>query len=318
MIAAIVERLGESIIPWLTYSLGFYSYNQYFTWFFLPLGSSPLLFFVWRAISWLVAAQFIWQAVNRRFRNPNTTLISKGKSYVLVTLSQIWITGWFGLDSTNSYNNSWISICFFITLPFLFIILIAAVSPNRQYLLDWSRYRHQNYTRDRGIWKDLIWGEKSPAIVAIAINLLITAAIWIAWLLFLPEDVLSNPDLSKLEAILAILLTIGIILIYAVISHVLLLTKQVRSRTNRMAIFATIIILPLLISGVVQLIDIPFPQIWLFTPLPILFFGQGSIITAVLGFCLQLIIIGLLTWQFTKQIQKVGESATKALLTKGN
>jgi hypothetical protein len=42
MIAAIVERLGESIIPWLTYSLGFYSYNQYFTWFFLPLGSSPL------------------------------------------------------------------------------------------------------------------------------------------------------------------------------------------------------------------------------------------------------------------------------------
>jgi hypothetical protein len=164
--------------------------------------------------------------------------------------------------------GEWISICFFITLPFLFIILIAA-------------------------------------------------AIWITWLLLLPNSVLSNPNLSKIEATLAILLTLGIILIYSATYHIIILTSA-RNRINEMVIFATIIILPLLISGVVQLLDFSFPQILLLSPLPVLFFGQGSITTAILGLCLQLTITGLLTWQFTKQIQKVGESATKALLTKEN
>lgn len=46
----------------------------------------------------------------------------------------------------------------------LFLFLIVALSPRRQALLDWARYRQQRLTRGKGFWKgalihDLLWGE---------------------------------------------------------------------------------------------------------------------------------------------------------------
>ncbi len=51
----------------------------------------------------------------------------------------------------------------------LFLCLIAALSPHRQVLQDWARYRKQRVFTRKSFWnralvQDLIWSEKSPAI----------------------------------------------------------------------------------------------------------------------------------------------------------
>jgi hypothetical protein len=65
-----------------------------------------------------------------------------------------------------------------VAAPSIFLYLIAAVTPHHQTLQDWLHYRHKRGSNSKGFghsWlvKDLIWGEKSLAVVAIALNVVI-------------------------------------------------------------------------------------------------------------------------------------------------
>ncbi len=287
-------------------------------WFFLPIGGNLLLVYVWMLMTLSVGNHWIWQAVNRRFRNPNTTLLKKSQSYGLVTCCQLWLLGFVlpgqhsvVLDSRLTLGLSWL---FYFT-PVLFFLLIAALSPSRQSLLDWSRYRHQTNTEaNRSIWQDLVWSEKSPALVAITINLLITAAIWVPWMLLFPEEVwVRQGDLPIQQALLGLFLSANIILIYGAIAQLMLLSKHSKSGFRAAGTVVTLTILPLVVGGGLALEGIKFPLVWVFSPLPILTFIQGSTITALFGLLAQVVILGLLTAQLTRKLQQAGESASKAL-----
>ncbi|MFP3422241.1 hypothetical protein R0K19_23005, partial [Bacillus sp. SIMBA_161] len=68
-----------------------------------------------------------------------------------------------------------------------FLLLIVALSPHRQTLQDWARYRHQkNSKAGRNLFVDLIQGEQSPATGAIALNLLLNCLIIAPAILFYP------------------------------------------------------------------------------------------------------------------------------------
>ncbi|NJM89750.1 MAG: hypothetical protein HC847_23990 [Hydrococcus sp. RU_2_2] len=320
---------GTFVSPYLSFIYLFTSseFLIKIDWFFLTLGHDKLFDCFWLLITIVGGTNFLWQAINRRFRNPDITIISKSQSYQLMALLQLWLLGFVlfkgDLDSLFPYyvmGMVWV----YYAMPIVFLMSISALSSSRQILLDWSRYKHQSYTRDprsapvgnRGLWNDLIWGEKSPAIVAIAINLLITAAIWIPWLLSLSDRVLSNLSLSKSEAILGLLLTIGIVLIYAAIAQQLTIKLKPRSRINpTVAWVMVIVILPLALGGVLALEKIHFPLLWIFSPFPVLYFIQGTIATSILGLGLQFTLLGFLMRQLTKQIQKIGASKTQVLLT---
>ena len=114
-----------------------------------------------------------WSVLKRRFHNPTSTLFSKSQSY--------WITGWlavFALGFTLQDNQSYSSAAdHFVFLQICLCIwglsLIAALSPHRQTLYDWARYRHQISENSNILWKELVFGENSPSGVAIAINIAI-------------------------------------------------------------------------------------------------------------------------------------------------
>ena len=137
----------------------------------------PLWIKAWSGIGFVLLncglwTYWIWQGLKRRFHNPTATVLSKQQSYWL-SGSFVAITAGFVLQTTRSYqlleNFAFLQLFNLI----LFLLLIAALSPHRQALQDWARYRHQASDERRNLVKDLIWGEKSPSTVAIALNLAI-------------------------------------------------------------------------------------------------------------------------------------------------
>ena len=101
--------------------------------------------------------------------------------------------------------------------------LIAILSPQRQAIQDWARYR---YERSRSLWQDLIWSEKSPAQIAIAINLLIATIPLLCWIILIPilnfdgssrANFVIN-DLGRIKATLSLGLFVTLMMIYSTIS----------------------------------------------------------------------------------------------------
>ncbi len=287
-------------------------------WFFLPLGQQPVLAYTWMLITVSVGAYWIWQAANRLFRNPSNTLISKSQSYALVGSFQLWLLGFVLQQSTSASFELFVG-CFFLFVlnPIAFTVMNAALSPNRQAVQDWARYRHKNSSTGKGIlhrsaMQDLIWGEKSPALVAIAINLLITTAIWGLWILLRPGD--AWPDTFKIhEVLLGLFVTVNLILIYAAIAELMLFANKYQQALWASGILGSTIVVLIGVWGVLKIDPLTVPFLWLFSPIPVLAVANASAPTIFLGLLAQLSVLGLLSLQLTRQLKKVGESDSKAL-----
>ncbi len=344
MIGGFTPWVGTFLIVLLAYPVIFMlnsfidramtSYPLNFTseWFYLPLNSNfATALFTIASIS--LGTYWIWQLLNRRFRNPNATIISKSQSYLLVTCANIWMLGFgvtgLGADSSEPPFVILTYILYFL-LPLCFLILIAALSPHRQSLQDWARYRSEMNNGKRGNKKmfsafpvglqDLIFGEKSPALVAIAINLAITAIIWIPGTIIFSSKLLGWEDRSSLfktSPILAIALLMIIsansILICAAIAQFMLLIKTRKPQLWASATVATVILLPMMIACSVSPANNH--VWWLFSPFPAIVLSYASITTILSTIIAQWGILAILSLQLTRQLGKIGESASKAMLT---
>ena len=197
-------------------------------WFVWPVGSQLALGVLWTVATLGVSTYWIWQGLNRRLRNPNATLLRKSQSYGLTASFEIWLLGlfWPALQFSNSDRPFELLFTASILTLGLFLALLFAISPQRQALLDWSRYlqgttvHQQSKLKIRGSkWRDLVFGEKSPAPLAIAINLAIAFAIWLPWVLLYPMGAGA-----KMQAIGCLFLSANLIWIYALIAQLFLLS----------------------------------------------------------------------------------------------
>ncbi|MBD1924345.1 hypothetical protein H6F77_25210 [Microcoleus sp. FACHB-831] len=295
-------------------------------WFFLPIGFLPPLGYGWLVCTFSAATYWVWQAINRRFRNPNSTLISKKQSYLLVASFQLWLVGFVlpGLSSGELDPRISIGFAFLFAInPVMFLVLISALSPGRQALQDWTRYRKvesKNAKQKRNLSavlgsslvQDLIWAEKSPAVVAIAINLLICAVIWIPWILLLPQHE-WNASFTIPKAILSLLLTSNIILILSAICSLMMLIKTQKQNLYASVALAAIFLPPLTLLSL-SLTPEKSPLLWLFTAVPAIGLQHASMTAVFLGILSHWGIFALLTLQLTRQMRRIGASDTKALL----
>ncbi len=281
-------------------------------WFYLPVGANSGSTTSFMLLNYGLSTYLVWQALKRCFHNPRGTVLNKRQSYQLTAFFTVMIVGFsWQRPESNSHSET-----FFINYAFLgifnlllFLGLIAALSPQRQTLQDWARYRHQNSSsRKQNIWQDLIWGEKSPAIVAVGINWAISAAILMPWVLF------GAASDYKRAAFLSVVLSINMILIYAAITQIMLLMKAPKRGIWAASTVGGLIIFPPIILGVLSLEPDKQPIFWLFSA-----FGWAAVkdasttavLMAVLSQWLGLTLLGL---QLRRQLQKAGESSTKSLL----
>jgi hypothetical protein len=309
--------LGMAYIQAVNHSYWLYKFNpelQKWKWLLFPVGSQPILLYAWFLVAIGVATYWILVAANRSFSHPISRLLSKEQSYWLVASLEIWLLG-FAWPEFNSTDDSIKVIGFFFLFvfnPIWFIILTANLSPQRQSLQDWMRYRKTKST-ESGFWqqpivKDLIWGEKSPAIVAIAINLLITAAIWLPWI-FLNH--LNTFPTSKV--LIGLLLTSNIILIYAGLLELMSAIAKKKSLMWSASILGTIFV-PLLLLAAFSVSPEKYPIFWLFSVFPVVALPQASSITILLSLLSQWSVLGFVSLQLTKQLQRLGKSASSGLL----
>lgn len=308
---------------WLTYLTGINSINgdpsaskgltQLAVWG-LPVGASALSMLCVMLLNYGVWTYWAWAGLKRCFHNPKTTLFSKQQSYWFTACFEVAILGF----AMNPQTADWRSYPkgmfenFQMLMVFnllLFLGYIAALSPQRQAMQDWARYRHQNRSRKGGVMADLIWGEKSPAIVAIALNLAIASSILLTWALF------ALTSQYKIPAAFAIFVNLSLILVYAAVAQLILLMKsQKRASLAAGAVLLLIAVPPLMIAFISKGADIG-ADLWLFSAFPWIGVEKTGVMTVFLAVIGQSLATGLLSLQLTRKLQKAGESSTKALLS---
>ncbi|MFP4101263.1 ABC transporter permease [Coleofasciculus sp.] len=284
-------------------------------WFFLPIGKTIWMMAGFAILNAGLWSYGIWLGLNRNFHNPRATLLSKRQSYRLTACFEVMILG-FALNpqvhewktyGEGLFENLEILLVFNLIL---FLGLIAALSPHRQTMQDWARYRHaKRSSRKAGIMADLIWGKTSPAPVAIFLNLAIASAILLPWIL------LWSPSEYKTPAILGLLITVSLIVFYASIGQLMLLLKTPKRAVWAATVVGGIIILPPIMFGFLSMYPSVEPAVWLFSAFPwasIQYAAGTSVFLALVG---QSLVLVLLNLQLTRQLKKAGESSTKALLS---
>ena len=259
----------------------------------------------------LLWTYWLWQGLKRRFHNPTQTILSKQQSY--------WFTGWFvalalgfTLQTTNRHNLLPNFILLQCLLVLMFLGLMATLSPHRQTLHDWARYRHQQNKQSRGLWKELILGEKSPSTVAIALNIMI-ATVYILPSLFLFP---FNQELSSV--FWGLLISISIILLYALVAQLILLMKSPKRAIWASGSILALIIIPVLCLGVFGIEPSELPLPWLFTFLPVVGVESAKISTVMTAILGQWLAIALVSFQMTRQLRQAGASETKVLFSKAS
>jgi hypothetical protein len=293
-------------------------------WFWVPVASSAAWFYAFGIGSFLVASYWVWQALERRYLNPTATIIGKSQSYRLNLCWQIWIAG-FALPSilqgSRDYNYAREGAAnFFAVLDFgALLFLIPLLLPSKQALQDWSRYRRERVTRQqRKFWqrelvKDLIGTDKSPALLAIAINLGMALVLW------LPLSVFAFARLlTEFRFVAGVCIAASLIAIYAAIAHLALFFNFKQRKTWIIGGVGGAMFLPMVGAFVLSPSHTPTglaAMLLLFSPLVSIGIPQLSMGAIVASILTQLGIFAFLTRQLQRKLQQSGQSKTNRLAT---
>lgn len=306
--------------------------------FYFPMGTNFTSIVGFHVLNYGLCTFGIWQALKRCFRNPNTAVISKLQSYLVVAGLQVMMWG-FTLQHVKNYCPPPLvkqpSTCLydvnsqigdnFILLAFcnsvLLLGLIAILSPHRQAVQDWARYKHQGVW-NKSLLKDLIFGEKSIALVAMAINLAIAIIPLIVWIAVAPIlNVHQNRNLlglgnnvHRIHIVFALALFITLMMIYATIAQLMLMMKTSKRSLWAIGTVAAVMFLPPMILQFLTIYPSKNATLWLFSSFPWAGVEYASTTTIFLALLTEFSVLALLNFQLTKRVKLAGESATKALL----
>jgi hypothetical protein len=289
-------------------------------WFGIPVGGSALWLYALIITTCLVLTYWVWQALERRYLNPTATVISKFQSYLLNLCFQVWIGGFAvsALATLSSYSRK-SQLSGWATLDFMVLfLLIPLLLPNKQALQDWSRYRRERSSHQgRKFWqrdlvKDLIGNDKSPALLALAINLGMALVLWI------PIVSISTNDTSyTFRFIAGLCVGASLILTYAAIAHWGLFLNFKKRNLWIVGIVAAVMFLPLGFAFILSPSETPkgiAAIVLLFSPFaPVGIFNLAGT-TILATFAAQLALLTGLTYQLQRKLQITGQSQTKQLL----
>ena len=279
-------------------------------WFYLPVGTNIASGL---ALSLLVCGTgiyWMWQGWQRRFPNPSATVLSKRQSYLLVICCQVIFLGFALQSDPPGYANL---ICLVILNLVMFLALIAALTSDRQSLYDWARYRKQIVPSNQKLWRrypilDLMWSDKSPAVVAIAINSLSSVIILTPWALL---------EKGENNGFGGVIFSMNLILIYAAITQLFLFTKTRNQEIWAACTVGSALLLPPLILSMLLLTPEKAPILWLSSTFGGFLFSSSlaaSGNTIFISMLSQWSVLVLLNLKLRSQLKLAGESASKALL----
>ena len=304
---------------------------QQLQFFSFPIGKSFFGLIALHLLNYSFWIYFIWEALKRLFRNPNASLLNKSQSYLLAICLQFIFWG-FTLQSFDDVNRKVTNNSFFLVFMNLILLfgLVAILSPLRQTVQDWARYRHQKTSRYQGWWhnsllRDLIFAEKSPSILATAIHLLVVTVPFMIWIVISPSLQVSNPgrwdsiywlinDLGRLQAILYVGLFITLMMICATVAQIMLMLKTSKRHLWSIGSVAAIVFLPPIVLGISGVNPELNPFVWLFSSFPWATMGHTNTPLVFFALLFDLGILALLNSYLSGQVKSVGQSEMQETL----
>ncbi len=290
---------------------GHFSYENLlgWEWYNLPIGQSIVILASLILGNYICWTGWIWLGLLRYFRNPEA-IFKKRQSYLFVACFEVIILGFLFLEKSSSNYLSFLN--FLILNLLMFLGLIMMLSPQRQNLQDWARYQQKSIGQKwwkQSLISDLLWGEKSPAILAIAINFIIAIIPTLFLILF------SGESKDKTQTIICMALLGITILSCAVIAQIMLLMKRKNQVLWTTATLMVIVFLPPVALTILSLTPAKYPDIWLLSAFPLAGISSATGISILLALIGQLAILSLFSIKLTQKIRIAGESASQALLT---
>lgn len=283
-------------------------------WYNLPIGESLSFAVAFAVMNFGIGTFWIWRAINRRFRNPNQTLISKRQSYAMTLCFELLMFG-FVFREHHRWDHPIYDLMTMIAFNLVwFLVLIAALTPHRQTLLDWARYRRDGgAAKAKRVWRrsmlrDLVWGEKSPAIGAIALNLFIPVAVFTPWIL-----IWEGAD-QQIRGFLGLLFCMLFLLICAAIAQSILFMKFQKRAIAAVGVVGALMILPAIAMLTLGVHPDHNPAAWLLSAFAFVAMEFASAPAIAFSFLAHLAIFSLFTLRLTRQLRRAGESELKALM----
>lgn len=279
-------------------------------WWYLSITSNTLASHIFTIANLIILSLVIWQMLERRFHNPNTTLVSKGQSYAINAYLQILMLGFCiqssltNAQSSNPFELQLVLLLLVYIANFiLFLLAIAALTPQRQAILDWVRYGALSNTEEHPtgfgyILRELIWADKSPAPIAIMLNLVFTQVPVLIW-------VNSWTSLETRNKAFIILASFAItMLLFSLISQLVLFLRTRNPASWVTGIICALIFLPVVIMLSLSISPERYGGLWLFWGFPWVVVSNIKISNVILAFTAQFSVIIALTLQLIYQLQR--------------
>jgi hypothetical protein len=306
----------HSVAHYLWYSTRYLEDGgDWLQWFYLSL-QDPWVAHAFTLTNLFMVSHWVWQALNRHFHTPNRTLLSKQQSYGLVAYAQILMLGFCVSSYWQGRREDTIALLIALCLVNIgwFIALIMLLSPARQTVMDWARYRHdrqadQGETRRRSLLYELLWNDRSPALLAIAASLLLSSAILLPWILTFAD---RN---HQIGAMLGLVFNFTLLALYAAIYQWVLLAKTPKRGALAVStMFSAILIVPLVAA--MESVHTGTPSsLLLFSPFFWVALEKTSGITIGLSLLAEWVALIGVGRQLTQTIRRLGASESQAWLT---
>ncbi len=294
-------------------------------WMFLPIQTNIGLAHMFTLLTLAIGIFFIWRMLLRRFLIPRATLMSKPISYALVATLEIWTLGFMFNDSIGESSQmlyTKFGLVYLLNYG-LFLVLMFVLCPGRQEVLDWLRFRSSHPVADspsgsrseglslQAIWRDLIWADGSPGVLAITLNLLIANA------LIVPSLLLIGRGQESLGFALLSIATISAAILIEAAAVQWIFTAQIRNPgTWAAGIVAIWLIVPIAIINLLRLTSNPNPVLSALLTLigfPFADLAQPVAGNMIIGFVLQILLLGFLVMQLIKRLQQLTANLTISL-----
>ena len=238
--------------------------------------------------------------------NSKATLLSKRISYIIVAYLNVLLWGFFQnslITEPDVRTLGYAGAAFAMNVA-IALILIFAIAPSRQTLIDWSRIKNKSIFS----W---VWNDNSPSVLSILISAAIAGALIVPWILLVDR----GQSVAILPAILASLSLGTIVLIYATIVQLIFSSKLRAPFIWAVGTIATIAVVPPIFLGVLDVgissgLSITEMAAWTFFGLP---FGIAKDIPEIaapaagigIGWAMQIVVLLVLLTRLARRLKQL-------------
>ena len=144
-------------------------------WVYLPIATNPFLAHFFTLANIAIVLALIWRMLLRRFRQPRSTLMSKRQSYALLAYIEILMVGFTLVPEANRWDSVGLLVFMTFISTLLIFLMMFAIVPQRQALIDWSRYQKPGL-------QSWIWADKSPILLTVVIQICMVCGLLGPWM----------------------------------------------------------------------------------------------------------------------------------------